>query len=458
MIGPRTHLTAVDTERGSDLSEEAVGTNGLGTALTTGSGIQIRGAEHYAHFYANAVCTGEPVLHPESGQGLGAIVLSGDESRHSNLLLPLLRGLVARMQLKILRNPDDFNFSSLPTIGDSKAADQPYDLFISSDRERINTGSTHLPKMRDHTAPVVGSVSVEGLDVGFARDHNGLHTLRLLGDATSAQVLHGETNSSRIVRDERWEGCFAETVSVLRSQRSIVLVGEAGVGKATLAALGMRAVDPHRPLNEIDAVRAKVDGWDTVLRSIAENLDAGKGLLIRGAEGLTSSERTEIRSLLNATADPFVVLTATIDFDDQSTLTSNATVAPTIVIPPLRQNPERVAPLWDALAGPGWRPARLTAPARKALSQYIWPGNLRELHHIAAMTVQNSAGSDITVDMLPDTVRSAPSGATMIERAERHALLQALQQADGNRSQAAAILGVSRATIYRKIKQYKLQE
>lgn len=454
----RTHLSDVDTERGSDLSEDAVGTNGLGTALATGHGIQIQGAEHYAHFYANAVCTGEPVIHPESGQVLGAIVLSGDDGRHSNLLLPLLRGLVARMQLRILRKAKEMNFTSVPIVGEPAEPEKSMVSHGPVSRERISASNQDSPKSGDHAASVYGSVSVEGVDVGFARDHSGLHTLRLLGDATSARALLGETNSTAIVRDGHWESRFAEAVSAMRSHRSVVLVGESGVGKATLAALGMRSVAPHRPLHEIDAVRAKVDGWDSVLRAIAENLDVGNGLLIRGAEGLTSAERTEIRSLFSAATDPLAVLTATIDFDDQSTLTPHATIAPLVVMPPLREHPERIPLLWDAIAGSDWLPARLTASARKTLAQYSWPGNLRELHHITNTTVRRSAGSEITLGMLPDTVRSAPIGATMIERAERHALLQALQKSSGNRSQAAAILGVSRATIYRKIKQYKLQD
>lgn len=454
----RTHLSDVDTERGSNLSEDAVGTNGLGTAIATGHGIQIQGAEHYAHFYSNAVCTGEPVIHPESGQVLGAIVLSGDDGHHSNLLLPLLRGLVARMQLRILRNAKEMKFTSLPIVGESAESEQSVAPLSPISRERISISNQESSRSDNLAAPVYGSVSVEGVDVGFARDHSGLHTLRLLGDATSARALLGETNSTTIVRDGHWENRFAETVSEMRSHRSVVLVGESGVGKATLAALGMRSVAPHRPLHEIDAVRAKVDGWDSALRTIAETLDAGNGLLIRGAEGLTSAERAEIRSLFTAAADPLLVLTATVDFDDQSTLTPHATIAPLVVMPPLREHPERIPNLWDAIAGFGWLPTRLTAPARKALAQYNWPGNLRELHHIVNTTVRRSAGSEITLGMLPDTVRSTPIGATMIERAERHALLQALQKSSGNRSQAAAILGVSRATIYRKIKQYKLQD
>jgi len=45
---------------------------------------------------------------------------------------------------------------------------------------------------------------------------------------------------------------------------------------------------------------------------------------------------------------------------------------------------------------------------------------------------------------------------SMIERAELEAIRRALQEADGNRSRAAEILGLSRATIYRKMRAYRV--
>ncbi|MFD2397669.1 hypothetical protein ACFSVJ_14175 [Prauserella oleivorans] len=70
------HLESVGTLRGAVLSEEAVGTNGVGTALATGHLVQVRGPEHFADFYRSAMCTGAPVRHPLTGRTLGAVTLS----------------------------------------------------------------------------------------------------------------------------------------------------------------------------------------------------------------------------------------------------------------------------------------------------------------------------------------------------------------------------------------------
>lgn len=466
----RAHLKTVNTERGADLSEQAVGTNGLGTAIVSGKGIQIRGPEHYADFYTNALCMGEPVFHPESGQVLGAIVLSGADGPHSNLLLPLLRGLVAQMQLRILRTAGDDQLRP-----DSSRTDLRSPLTVSSEplespfRKRLavagagsvasDSGEERVGNDPDRArSSVFGGVSVEGQDVEFTRDEEGRHSLRLLGDATSARALHGDTDSMSIVRDSLWQEQLANVSLTLQNHNAVMIVGESGTGKATLAAMAMRQAATSHPLKEIDAVRAKVDGWPSMLRQVARDLDLGHGLVVRGAECLTERERIELRALFASADEPYMALTTTTDYGDEAGQSIQATVAPTVVLPALRAQPDRIVRLWNSLSGATISSPKLTLRAQKAVSEYHWPGNLRELHHVVATARLNALGADIDIDALPAAIRSTPVGTTMIERAERHALLQALQQAQGNRSQAAAILGVSRATIYRKIKQYRLSQ
>lgn len=60
-------LDRLGTVRGAVLAEDAVGTNGVGTALASGKSVLIEGAEHFADVYSNALCTGAPVWHPITG-------------------------------------------------------------------------------------------------------------------------------------------------------------------------------------------------------------------------------------------------------------------------------------------------------------------------------------------------------------------------------------------------------
>ncbi len=84
-----------------------------------------------------------------------------------------------------------------------------------------------------------------------------------------------------------------------------------------------------------------------------------------------------------------------------------------------------------------------------------WPGNLAELRTLVAQMVGEGIRGVVQLDQLPDSLRAHRSWS-MIERTEMETIRRALQEAGGNRSKAAELLGVSRATIHRKLKTYNL--
>lgn len=100
--------------------------------------------------------------------------------------------------------------------------------------------------------------------------------------------------------------------------------------------------------------------------------------------------------------------------------------------------------------------ARLTRRAQAILARYAWPGNVRELENVFGHACMMVEGDSIDVKDLPERFRSAtPRGAgadddlvTLEEIEQRHAL-RILDRVGGNKVQAAEILGVSRATLYR---------
>jgi len=100
--------------------------------------------------------------------------------------------------------------------------------------------------------------------------------------------------------------------------------------------------------------------------------------------------------------------------------------------------------------------------ARDALSRYDFPGNIRELENIVARAVALSEGPDIKLKDLSPPVRNsvAASGGGMmsLEELEREHIIRVLEKAQGRRDEAAAILGITRTTLWRKIKKYGLAE
>ncbi len=95
--------------------------------------------------------------------------------------------------------------------------------------------------------------------------------------------------------------------------------------------------------------------------------------------------------------------------------------------------------------------------ALQALGEYAWPGNVRELKNAVQSAMLHCTGTVMRVEDLPSDIRASESRQNYLLRkhqAERTRLLEALQETDGNRSEAARLLGVSRRTFYRRLAEY----
>jgi transcriptional regulator with PAS, ATPase and Fis domain len=107
--------------------------------------------------------------------------------------------------------------------------------------------------------------------------------------------------------------------------------------------------------------------------------------------------------------------------------------------------------------------------AIRALSRYAWPGNMRELLNLVERLLVVAPKSVIEADDLPLYVRQAPSDIaipdaptcylkTVVAEAEQQAIEKALRHVQGNRNAAAELVGLSRASFYRKLKEYGLTQ
>ncbi len=136
----------------------------------------------------------------------------------------------------------------------------------------------------------------------------------------------------------------------------------------------------------------------------------------------------------------------------------------TIEMPPLRQRPLDLPSLarqnLKMFAKQSARTIKdFTPAAMDALQRYPWPGNLRELRNVIERAVILAAGEKIDVNDFPDSLRgSQPSGAIIgnrvsLEELEREHILRVIEIAS-SMDEAAQILGIDPATLYRKRKKY----
>ena len=146
--------------------------------------------------------------------------------------------------------------------------------------------------------------------------------------------------------------------------------------------------------------------------------------------------------------------------DRDGDLTALLTLFPrTVEVPPLRHHVEDVAELVPHLLTRLTRGGNLSvSPAvMRVLMRNLWPGNVEQLYQVLRTTVARRRSGTIELPDLPPECRATTRRVlTPLEAIECDAIVEALLDTDGNKAEAARQLGMSRATIYRKIRGYGL--
>jgi two-component system, NtrC family, response regulator HydG len=98
----------------------------------------------------------------------------------------------------------------------------------------------------------------------------------------------------------------------------------------------------------------------------------------------------------------------------------------------------------------------LSSTAMSLLTSYPWPGNIRELQHTIEHAFILCHGDTITEEHLPAETKDHTASTSQEKRVSRKELLMALDQSMGKKAKAARLLGISRQTLYRKLKHYEI--
>ncbi len=135
-------------------------------------------------------------------------------------------------------------------------------------------------------------------------------------------------------------------------------------------------------------------------------------------------------------------------------------------VPPLRERPDDLEPLVSHLLGKhgakiGKAHCVLSDEAMAAIRRHLWPGNVRELENVIERALVLGAGSLVTLDDLPDSLKGQPShsghaGGRRLADVERDHIVHTLHEVAGNKAAAARVLGLNRKTLYRKLTQHRI--
>jgi len=317
--------------------------------------------------------------------------------------------------------------------------------------------------------------------------------LRGLGAAQARGGFHGMLGASAPM-----VGLYQRIESVAPTELPVLILGETGTGKELAAravhALSRRAAGPFVAVNAAavpheliesalfghergaftGAHRAhagyceQADGGTLFLDEIGEMGFEVQAKLLRFLQdrmvqpvGSERARRVEVRVIAATHREPARQIAAGSLREDLYYRLRGVTLA----LPPLRERGADLELLADHLLRRaahrhrrGFR--RLAPDALAALSAYPWPGNVRELEHAIEEAVVLHDGEALARDMLPAEVLAggdagAGPGAARAE-AERRELAAALEAAGGDPAEAGRRLGLSRATVYRRMKKHGL--
>lgn len=143
-------------------------------------------------------------------------------------------------------------------------------------------------------------------------------------------------------------------------------------------------------------------------------------------------------------------------------------------IPPLRERRSDIAPLAerflaDSAVAVGRSPLALEENAAFLLEAYPWPGNVRELRNVCERLAVLCDRDRVSVEMLGHLLDLPSGGGSLaataaedlnlseaVSRIEAETVRQALSRTDGNKAEAARVLGISERTLWYKLKKYKI--
>jgi transcriptional regulator of acetoin/glycerol metabolism len=481
------HLDRVMLAPGFSYAEEFVGTNGIGTALEGRQPTEVFGHEHYAENLDMLGCAGVPIRHPISGQVVGLLDLTCWRRDAGPLLMTLAKATVEDIQHELTTQVGIRELSLFTEYLRACRRGQGIVFAVNNSLVMLNEHARRLLAPEDQAEMLAKAAEVltarrpmnvtMSLPSGAAArlsctpvsseagPAGGVVRVKLTREPelsatpipAQIPVLPGIAGSGAL-----WLRACNDTRLHHRNGEWVVLEGESGTGRLAIARAVHTQRDPAAPFTVLDL--ADEGSPDGTFQRLAEVLEEGRGtVVLRHLDRLPAEQVPALTSMLDAARNrpedagrgTWVVATMT---EGGEPVDDVLTYFPrSVPVPPLRHHIEDVRELVPALLVKLGHDTRLVCSpaAMQLLLRAKWPGNISQLRQVLRKVEKRRRAGNIEPEDLPPECRTVLRRIlSPLESMERDAIVRGLLDAEGNKSRAAEALGMSRATIYRKIREY----
>lgn len=487
----RDALDNASAAEGFDFSEASIGTNGLGTVIEERRPVVVRGSEHYSEALERFTCAGTPIVEPFGKRIVGTLALASNTHEDHPLMCALATDAGRRIEenLVSLLGEHERALIRCYLTADRSGADP---VIVVNDRT-VFANTAGLPYLGSESHAMLWTHLSESAPAGSGPARVPLPAgwrdavvdrvdggrgrtafcVRLVPPAPGAPAATGRPRPSGAAVPAAPRplhpvpDVHRQLAAAAAHRECVALDGGPGTGKLhTASALLAGAFGAPEPM-VVD-----VSGWRDgggPGPALDAALDAGAGLVLRRVHDLDPAGAGRIGRLAerlasrgaDSSAIP-LVLTVDLDAAGEHVRALVGRVASIVPLPRLREVPEQIPSLVTRIlsALPGEQAATaFSSDALQVLMRWSWPGNVAELRRTVEMLARRYPGGTVRPADLPARIRSGEPGRglSLMEIAERDAVLMALDRAGGNRTAAAQALGIGRTTLYRKIREHRIE-
>jgi sigma-54 dependent transcriptional regulator, acetoin dehydrogenase operon transcriptional activator AcoR len=481
-------LDRISSDCGFGAPEDRIGTNGIGTVAELGKPQMIVGPEHYADSLLSFTCVGAPIHNPITKRLSGIVTLSCSADAANTLLTPLLAGAASDIENRLLESSSMAERRLLRAYLDAK---KRHRVVVALNRDilmagpRGNRALSNLAARDDLWNVALGCVDsspvaivldqVDGrqtaVQLSPVRSHDRLVGVVVVFDPATVDQVEIPSHQSRPARgvdvgwleqelpgsSPRWRSTLQLAAGYVANRTAVVIEGPRGSGKWTLARRMTERRGPAASVVAVDAAELVEERCRASLAAIEETPDV---LLIRHADQFDHAGAVAMSELFDRFAHlPWVVATRT---SHDSTSDAGRRVLErldfaALEMPSLADRADDIPAIVKQLTArhPNGGRVHLSSDAVSELRRASWPGEVRQLTELVHSLLASRIG-EVGIDDLPIAVRSSAMQRylSQIEQLECEAIIRALRDANGNKQMAAKTLGLSRSTIYRKIRAF----
>lgn len=482
--GTSATLAAMDdrcVDVGFSLAEADVGTNGVGTSLETKRPAMVIGEDHYLRSFQSFTCANAPVVDPITHRVEGTVGVLCPVDDTAPLLLPTAIHLSSQISELLLERatPDErllleqflrrrrTTKRAIATIGEGV-------LIATAAAQRLLAGVDHA-ELWEHVEAAVRESRSATIDIDIERPSGAPLHLRCravyrageIGGAT-VEFAAARQSTTRRRSDERlgqligdsvpWRAMVADALQAARLDEPVLVAGERGTGRLSVA----------KAIAELDrSERVLVFDSATVL------LEGPREWVLEATTALAPDATVVLRRIDQLPDDVAAALAAAIanaPTGARVIATTERTVAPEpglaalldrldvlrVDVPPLRDRRDDIAALVDHFGAACGR-RRIDPQVIKVLYRQAWPGNVTELQQSLRAAHARASTDALGVHHLPRHLRGDSSRRPLhgLRQDEAEAIEAAIKTSP-TRAAAAERLGISRATLYRRIDAYGL--